>query len=149
MRAIVRKNRRINACLPNCRSCNSILQRVNRAQRRDYIVLADQRGPRRIDLLRSPENKIQSQQLINSPRVTLTLLNSRALQNDRTSQQQLYRFCARDPLTLGVITTSVRALFRKSVTTFLTMSALIFGDVHHLLSRRFRQLSPLRAYLVV
>lgn len=148
-RTILRNARQTNACHDNCRSCNRLLGHLNRVTRRDYILLAAHRGPRRVTTRRKsllPIHALGVRKISASANHRVIITGN--LTASAPSLSDLITRCQNGPLTLGVTTASVHSVFTNDVAQFLTRNDDTFDNVNALLRRRYSHLSPARRGVV-
>ncbi|MEM9265625.1 MAG: BTAD domain-containing putative transcriptional regulator [Cyanobacteria bacterium P01_F01_bin.13] len=116
---------------------------VGQASHQSCLFLTSREKPAEVATLSEANPAVQVLQLTGSPEAAMALLDAKQLRGTQSEKEQLCDRYGHSPLSLQIISSSIRDVFDGEISLFLEEDTLLFNGAKKLLDVQFERLSPL------
>ena len=116
---------------------------VGQAHHQSCLLLTSREKPAEVATLSEANPAVQMLQLEGSPEAAMALIEAKQLMGSQADKQQLCDRYGHSPLSLQIISSSIRDVFDSEIALFLAEDTLLFNGARKLLDVQFERLSPL------
>ena len=116
---------------------------VGQANHQSCLLLTSREKPAEVATISETNPAVQVLQLEGSPEVALALVEAKQLAGSQAEKEQLCDRYGHSPLSLQIISSSIRDVFDGEISLFLEEDTLLFNGARKLLDVQFERLSSL------
>jgi len=120
-----------------------LLSVVGQANHQSCLLLTSREKPAEVATLSEANPAVQVLQLEGSPEAALALVDAKQLTGSQADKERLCDRYDHSPLSLQIISSSIRDVFDGEISLFLEEDALLFNGARKLLDVQFERLSTL------
>ncbi|MEM7064696.1 MAG: BTAD domain-containing putative transcriptional regulator [Cyanobacteria bacterium P01_B01_bin.77] len=122
---------------------SELISVVGQANHQSCLLLTSREKPAEVATLSEANPAVQVLQLAGSPEAALALIEAKHLAGSQDDKERLCDRYGNSPLSLQIISSSIRDVFDGEISLFLEEDALLFNGARKLLDVQFERLSAL------
>ena len=126
-----------------------LLRRIQDEQHQSCVLITSREKPTGLSLREGKKSVVRSH-VVNclSNNAALEILDDRGIIGLESALQKLINRCEGNPLILKIASSTIEALFKGDVKTFLDCTHILYGSIYQLIEQQFQRLSKLEQQIL-